>query len=110
MDDDNEEIKKASKRLLADHLFDPTNKPQWIGKLVEEGLNQQDAKRAYKIAAHNFHISRNKLRNEKSGLVGRIIEVVGFAGAALLAVIIGQWAYIFLVVLLVALLGFIFGF
>lgn len=65
-------IDVAVERLLADHLFDPTDKPGWINKLVEEGLIEEESRRAYKIAARKYHTSRNEHNNKKQVVVLRL--------------------------------------
>lgn len=105
-----DKIEVATERLLADHLFDPTNKLQWIDKLVEEGLDQENAKRSYKIAAHKFHDSRNKLKNQKSNLASNLGKAVGYTGAGIFTFVVMPWVYVILVFLAIAILGFVFGF
>ena len=103
-------VDEAVERLFSDHLFDPTNKPQWISKLVEEGLKEEDAKRAYKVAANRYHSSRNELNNKKSSIWSKLGKAVGYTGAGIFTWIIMPWVYVIGVLLFVALLGFIFNF
>lgn len=103
-------IKVAAERLFVHHLFNPTNKFQWISQLIEEGLNEEDAKRAYKIAANRYHIYRNKLHNKKSSIVSEFGKVAGYTGAGLFTFFMGPLMYLIVVLLVIAVLGFVFGF
>lgn len=103
-------IEEAAERLFADHLFNPTDKSQWISKLIEEGLNEKDAKHAYKIAANRYHIHRSKLHNKKSDIASEIGKVVGYTGASLITFLWGPLMYLIVVLLAIAVLGFVFSF
>lgn len=59
---DKNSTEEAAERLILDHLFDPTNKSQWINKLIEEGFKEEDAKHAYKIAAPKYHASMIRIK------------------------------------------------
>lgn len=111
MEEENEKenIKMAVEKLFAGY-FDPTDKPHWIKKLVDEGLNQEDAKRAYKIAANRYHLSRNEKNNRKSSFSDKVVNVAKYSAAGIFTFGIMPYIYIFLVLVVIAILGFIFGF
>lgn len=100
---------KAAERLLSDHLFDPTNKVQWINRLVVEGFQEEEAKSAFKMAAPKYHASRLKLRIEKSSPGSKFGKIAAYTGAAFFTFVVGKWIYIILVLLFINVLGFIFN-
>jgi len=103
-------IEVAVERLLADYLFNPTDKPRWVNKLIADGLIEEDAKRAYKIAANRYHISKNEQSHKKSNLGDKLGNVAKYSVAGIFTFTVMPLIYIIFVLVAIAILGFIFGF
>jgi len=95
--------------LLANHLFDPTDKLKWIDVLIKKGLTEEEAKHAYKIAANRYHVSRTEQKNKKSNLVNETGKIATHTGIGILTFLIGPWIYLFFVIIILTIVFFIFG-
>ena len=101
-------IEMASEKIIANHLFNPTDKATWMNVLIQDELSESDAKQAYKIAAHKYHLTRKEQKHKKSD-DNVITKAAKYAGAGILTFVVGPWIYVFLVSILIGLLGLIFG-
>lgn len=107
---DEGKIRKASEELLANHLFNPTDKLQWMNELSQNGLTEIEVKRAFKLAAIKYHAHRNTLANQKQTAGQILAKVAGYTGAGFFTFFVGPWIYFALVLLVVTILGFLLGF
>ena len=107
---DVKDIEQVAGELFVNHLFNPTDKTQWIEQLIKDGLTEIEAKRAFKIAAIKYHAHRNELSNKKQTTGQTLAKVAGAAGAGFFTFFVGPWIYFALVLLVITILGFIFGF
>jgi len=101
-------IDEAAENLLNNHLFNPTAKTQWISELLLSGLSEAEAKRAYKIAAVKYHALRNMQNSEKDKMT--VAKVAKYTVVGVLTFMIGPWVYLVFVMILIAILAFIFRF
>lgn len=105
-----ENIKFSVEKLFEDHLFNPTDKPQWINKLIESGLTEEEARHVFKIAANKYHISKKEQNHNKSSLLQKTKNVAKYSAAGIFTFTVAPLIYIILVLVVIAILGFIFGF
>ena len=105
---------KATERLLADHLFDAVDKTKWVKWLIEEGFSEEEAKSGFKKAAQEYHNTRTEIKNKKYNrkLNGKdvIKGTVKYTTAGILTFVVGPIIYAILVLIIVAILGYVFNF
>ncbi len=101
-------VTEAAEKLLSNHLFNPTDKTNWLNELLATGLTETEAKQAFKIAAIKYHALRNEQNNKKEKItVGKVAK---YTGAGIFTFVVGPWVYLILVMAVIASLGWIFRF
>ncbi len=111
--EEKENIKVATEKLFADYSFNPTNKSEWVNKLIEGGLNEEEARHVFKVVATRYYVKHNQYngqRNKKDSLAEKAGKVGLGIGVGFLTFWLGPLLYLILVLIVIAILGFIFKF